>query len=63
VEAIPIRKVTNFEVIKFHKEVILSHFGCPTKIMTNNDFFFSFVAMIEFYQKFNIILGHSTPYF
>jgi len=35
-EAIPTRETTDVVVIKFLEENILSRFGCPRKIITDN---------------------------
>jgi hypothetical protein len=63
VEAIPTRNATNSVVINFLEEKILSRFGCPQKIVTNNAQAFKSMAMISFCQKYNIVLGHSTTYY
>jgi len=48
VEAILVRNATDVVVIKFIEENILSRFGCPTQIVTDNATTFSSVKMIEF---------------
>jgi hypothetical protein len=63
VEAIPTKFATDAVVIKFLEENILSRFGCPRKIITDNAQAFKSLAMIDFCQKYNIILGHSTAYY
>jgi transposase InsO family protein len=63
VEAIPTRKETDSMVIDFLEESILSRFGCPRKIVTDNAYAFKSMAMVRFFQKYNIILGHSTTYY
>jgi transposase InsO family protein len=63
VEAIPTRNATDSVVINFLEENILARFGCPRKIITDNAQAFKYVAMINFCQKYNIILGHSTTYY
>jgi transposase InsO family protein len=63
VEAIPAHNSTNSVVINFLEENILSIFGCPRKIVTNNTQSFKSMAMINFCQKYNIVLGHSTTYY
>ena len=50
-------------VINFLEENILSRFGCPRKIVTDNAQAFKSMAMISFCQKYNIILGQSTAYY
>jgi len=63
VEAIPVRNATDSVVIKFIEESILSRFGFPTQIVTDNETTFSSVIMIQFFQKYQILLHHSTPYY
>jgi hypothetical protein len=63
VEAIPTRRATDSVVIDFLEENILSRFGCPRKIVTDNAQAFKSMAMISFCQKYNIVLGHSTTYY
>lgn len=63
VEEIPVRNVIDSVIIKFIEENILSRFGCPTQIVTDNATTFSSVKMIEFCQKYQILLHHSTPYY
>jgi hypothetical protein len=63
VEEIPTKFATNAIVIKFLEENILASFGCPRKIITENAQIFKLLAMIDFCQKFNIILGHSIAYY
>jgi transposase InsO family protein len=63
VEAIPTKRATDSMVIDFLEDNILSRFGCPRKIVTDNAQAFKSMAMIIFYQKYNIVLGHSTAYY
>jgi hypothetical protein len=49
--------ITNLE------ESILARFGCPRKIVIDDNQAFKSIAMINFCQKYNIILGHSTAYY
>eukprot|EP00253_Pinus_taeda_P030346 PITA_30346 len=63
VEEIPVRNATDVVVIKFIEENILSRFGCPTQIITKNASTFSSVKMIDFCQKYQVLLHHSTPYY
>jgi transposase InsO family protein len=63
VEAIPTRNATDSVVIKVLEENILARFGCPRKIVIDNAQAFKSIAMINFCQKYNIILGHSTAYY
>jgi hypothetical protein len=63
VEAISTRNAANLVVTSFLEENILSRFGCPQKIVTDNVQAFKSMGMIIFCQKYNIILGHSTTYY
>jgi hypothetical protein len=63
VEAIPTRRETDSMVIYFLEEIILSRFGCPRKIVTDNAQDFKSMAMISFFQNYNIVLSHSTAYY
>jgi transposase InsO family protein len=63
VEAIPTKRVTDSVVIDFLEDNIFSRFGCPRKIVTDNAQDFKSMAMINFCQKYNIVLGHSTTYY
>jgi hypothetical protein len=63
VEAIPTKRATDSVVIDFLEDNILSRFGCPRKIVTDNAQAFKSMAMISFCQKYNIVLGHSTAYY
>jgi hypothetical protein len=51
VEAIPTRREMDSVVIDFLEENILSRFGCPQKIVTDNAQAFKSMAMISFSQK------------
>eukprot|EP00253_Pinus_taeda_P028938 PITA_28938 len=63
IEAIPIRQATDTVIIQFLKSNILSHFGCPHKIIIDNVAEFKSKNMVEFCNKYNIILGHSMTYY
>jgi hypothetical protein len=63
VEVIPTRNATESVVINFLEENILARFGCPRKIITDNAQDFKYVSMINFCQKYNIILDHFTTYY
>jgi hypothetical protein len=63
VEAIPTKRAIESVVIDFLEDNILSRFGCPRKIVTDNAQAFKSMAMISFCQKYNIVLGHSTAYY
>jgi hypothetical protein len=63
IEVVPCKKDTNSVIIKFLENNILSHFGCPRKIITNNETTFRSKNLIEFCSKYHITLGHSTTYY
>jgi hypothetical protein len=63
VEAISTRKANDSVVIDFLEESILSRFGCPRKIVMDNSQAFKSMEMVKFFQKYSIILGHSTTYY
>ena len=63
VEAVPSRNATDVVVIKFMEENILAKFSCPRKIIIDNAQVFKFVKFLNFFQKLNIIMGHSTNYY
>eukprot|EP00253_Pinus_taeda_P028217 PITA_28217 len=62
IEAIPTRQATDAVIISFLENNILSRFGCPNKLITDNAAAFKSKRMIEFCNKYKIILGHSTAY-
>jgi len=49
-------------IISFLENNILSLFGCPKKLITDNATTFKSKRMVEFCHKYHIILGHSTTY-
>jgi hypothetical protein len=63
IEAIPSRTSTDSVIIKFLENHILSRFGCPRKINTDNVVAFRSKKMVDFCQKYQISLGHSTAYY
>ena len=62
IEAAPIRQATNTVIISFLENNILSQFGCPNKLITDNAASFKSKRMVEFCHKYHITLGHSTAY-
>jgi len=62
IETIPTRQATDAVIISFLENNILSHFGCPNKLITDNAAAFKSKRMVEFCHKYHIILGHSTAY-
>ena len=63
IEAIPSRQANDSVIIKFLENHILSRFGCPRKIITDNAAAFGSKKMVEFCHKYQITLGHSTAYY
>lgn len=63
IEAISTRNATDKVVIKFLEENIFARFRCLGKIITDNAQYFKYNAMMDFYSKYHINLGHSTPYY
>ena len=47
----------------FLEENILSRFGCPRRIVTDNATTFKSKKMINFCHKYHISLNHSTAYY
>jgi hypothetical protein len=60
VEAIPTREMTDSVIIKFLEENIISIFGCPGKIITNNSQAFKSFKLLQFCKNYNIEMGLST---
>jgi transposase InsO family protein len=63
VEAILTKKATKEVMMKFLEEKIITRFGVPAKITTDNAKAFSLVALNEFCFKYGIILSHSSNYY
>ena len=63
IEAIPTRQATNVIIIEFLLNNILSRFGCPRKIVTNNVKAFTSTNLVKFCSDYNIILSHLTTYY
>eukprot|EP00253_Pinus_taeda_P015145 PITA_15145 len=63
IEAIPCGQANDSTIIQFLESNILSRFGYPEKIITDNAVAFKFKKIINFYRKFHITLGHSTAYY
>ena len=63
VEAIPTKKCTTTVVIKFLEENIVSRYGCPIKITTDNAKAFSKLEMSTFCMNHGITLSHSSNYY
>ena len=63
VEAILTRNATDKVIIDFIQENILSRFGCPKKLLTDNAKDFKSKAMVAFCEENGIFLKHSTLYY
>jgi hypothetical protein len=63
IEAIACRQATDSSIIEFLENNILSRFGCPRKIITDNVATFRSKNLIEFCSQYHITLGHSTTYY
>jgi transposase InsO family protein len=63
VESIPTKKTTKEVVKNFLEERIITRFGVPSKITTNNAKAFSSLALAEFCLKYGIVLSHSSNYY
>ena len=48
--------------MKFLEEHIFSRFGFPKKLVTDNPQVYKYAKLIDFCQKYNVILSHSTAY-
>jgi hypothetical protein len=62
IEAIPTRSASHKVIITFLED-IMSRFGCPSKIVTENDASFKSEPLIKFFEQYGITLVHSTPYY
>jgi transposase InsO family protein len=63
IEVVPTKKATDAVIIQFLETNILSRFGCPVKIITDNVATFKSKKMENFCQDYNITLGNSTTYY
>ena len=63
IEAAPVRNAIDAVIIKFLIENILSRFGCPRKLVTDNAQSFKSEKLVSFCQNHNITLSHSTLYY
>ena len=63
VEAIPMKKVEQKDVISFIKEYIIHRFGIPQTIITDQGTMFTEEEMKEFAEDYNIKLLNSTPHY
>eukprot|EP00253_Pinus_taeda_P014078 PITA_14078 len=56
-------QANDYTIIQFLESNILSRFGYPEKIITDNASAFKSKTMINFCHKYHITLGHSTAYY
>jgi hypothetical protein len=63
IEEVPTRQATYTVIIQFLENNILSRFGCPIKIITDNAAAFKSKKMENFCSDYNITLGHSIAYY
>jgi transposase InsO family protein len=63
VEAIPTKHATKEFVISFLENTIITRFGAPTKITTDNAKDFSSLALSNFFFNYGILLSHSSNYY
>eukprot|EP00253_Pinus_taeda_P029486 PITA_29486 len=63
IEAIWTRQAIDTVIIQFLESNILSRFGCPSKIITDNADAFNSKKMNDFCNKYKITLGHSIAYY
>ena len=62
-EAIPTRQATDIVIIDFLLSNIISRFGCPKRIITENAQAFTSSKLLKFCIDHNIAISHSTPYY
>jgi hypothetical protein len=63
IETIPTKNATQQVVMKFLYENILSRFGCPKRLVTDNAAAFKADALVDMCKSTGIQLVHSTPYY
>ena len=63
IEVSPTRKAIDVVIIEFLINNILTRFGCPRKIVTDNAKAFTSSKMVKFCSDYNIILIHSIAYY
>ena len=63
VDAIPTKAAAEKVVMDFLEDKIITRFGVPAKITTDNAKAFSSIAMSSFCFKYVIILSHSSNYY
>jgi hypothetical protein len=63
IKAVPNRQSIDSVIIKFLENNILSRFGCPRKIITDNAAAFRSKKLVNFCNQYHIVLGHSIDYY
>lgn len=63
IEAIPLKEVTQDEVINFIQKYIIYRFGMPETITTDQGSVFTCRKMVTFAENMNFKLLTSTPYY
>ena len=63
IEAMPTRRATEAVIMDFMENNILAIFGCPKRIVTDNELTLKSKKMISFCHKYHIILNHSISYY
>ena len=63
VEAIPTKRATDKVVMDFLENNIITRFGAPAKITTDNAKSFSSTEFTSFCFKYDIFLSHSSNYY
>ncbi|XP_043705278.1 uncharacterized protein LOC122655108 [Telopea speciosissima] len=62
-EAVPMKSVSQTEVIRFLKTQIVHRFGLPETITCNNGSVFTGDQVLKFVADYGITITHSTPYY
>ena len=62
-EAIPTRHATYAVIIQYLENNIISIFGCPRTLITDNAQDFKSNKMVKFCNDYNIVLSHYTTYY
>jgi hypothetical protein len=63
IEVVPTRNATHQVVMKFLYENILSRFGCPKRLVIDNETTFKADALVDMCESMGIQLVHSTSYY
>ena len=63
VEAIPLRKINEDEVISFLQDHIMTRFGVPISLVFDNATYFSSIRLTKFAHERGIKLHYSANYF